>query len=203
VTGSHAIKAGFTFMHLWAWTSSDVVNNGMTLQLRKRRAHAGHRVRDAVLVLRAPERQLRALRAGPVDAQAAHVNAGVRFDALENIVPRQTIGPGPQVPTRNLVFDEVRGVPEWSDVTPRLGAAYDLFGNGRTAVKVSIGKYLEAPNPPTFTRPANPAGALVQSATRTWGIATTTSSAGGRARRDHADQLRHDQRRARATTRRC
>ena len=33
VTGSHAIKAGVTFMHLWALTSSDVVNNGMTLQL--------------------------------------------------------------------------------------------------------------------------------------------------------------------------
>ena len=37
-----------------------------------------------------------------------------------------------------------------------------------TAVKVSIGKYLEAPNPPAFTRVANPAGGLVQSATRTW-----------------------------------
>ncbi len=43
-----------------------------------------------------------------------------------------------------------------------------MFGNGRTAVKFSIGKYLEAPNPPTFTRVANPAGGLVQSATRTW-----------------------------------
>ena len=35
-------------------------------------------------------------------------------------------------------------------------------------MKFSIGKYLEAPNPPTFTRVANPAGGLVQSATRTW-----------------------------------
>ena len=31
----------------------------------------------------------------------------------------------------------------YKDITPRAGAAYDLFGTGRTAVKVSLGKYLE------------------------------------------------------------
>jgi hypothetical protein len=72
------------------------------------------------------------------------------------------------VPTRSISFAEVRGVPNWTDVTPRLGIAYDLFGTGKTAVKFNIGKYLAAPNPITFTRVANPAGALVQSATRTW-----------------------------------
>jgi hypothetical protein len=168
VTGSHAIKAGFTYMHLWAWTSSDVVNNGMTLQLR-------NGVPTQVTVFATPFSFYELLDHNYglfVQDQWTHkrltVNAGVRFDALENSVPAQTIGAGPQVPNRNLSFDEVRGVPKWRDVTPRIGGAYDLFGNGRTAVKVSIGKYLEAPNPPTFTRPANPAGALVQSATRTW-----------------------------------
>ena len=96
------------------------------------------------------------------------INAGVRFDSIDDLVPAQTLGPGPQVPTRNLSFDEVTGVPHWKNVTPRLGVAYDVFGTGKTAVKFAIGKYLEAPNPPTFTRIANPAGGLVQSATRTW-----------------------------------
>ena len=33
---------------------------------------------------------------------------------------------------------------DWHDVTPRVGAAYDLFGNGKTAVKFNLGKYMEA-----------------------------------------------------------
>jgi len=172
VTGSHAIKTGVTFMHLWSWTSSDVVNNGMTLQLRNASP-------SQVTVFSTPFSFYEILKANwgafvqdQWTRKRMTINAGLRFDALEDVVPAQTLGPGPQVPTRNLVFDEVTGVPNWKDVTPRLGLAYDLFGNGKTAVKVSIGKYLEAPNPPTYTRPANPAGALVQSATRTWNDTT-------------------------------
>jgi hypothetical protein len=29
------------------------------------------------------------------------------------------------------------------DVTPKLGVAYDLFGNGKTALKASLAKYVE------------------------------------------------------------
>ena len=110
------------------------------------------------------------------------------------MVPAQTIGPGPQVPTRNISFDEVDDVPNWKDVTPRLGVAYDLFGTGKTAVKFSIGKYLEAPNPPTVhasresgrrARPERDAH-LDRSQQR-------LRPAGRRARRDQPDQLRHDQ----------
>ena len=34
-------------------------------------------------------------------------------------------------------FDAVSSVPEWTDLNPRLGASYNLFGNGRTALKAS------------------------------------------------------------------
>ena len=33
-------------------------------------------------------------------------------------------------------------MPNWKDLNPRVGGAYDLFGNGRTAVKASIGRYV-------------------------------------------------------------
>src|SRR5262249_3829270 len=50
---------------------------------------------------------------------------------------------------------------------PRLGAAYDLFGNGRTAIKASIGRYLAALGN-ELPDANNPAVNLVLSATRTW-----------------------------------
>jgi hypothetical protein len=59
-------------------------------------------------------------------------------------------------------------VPNWKNVSPRVGMAYDLFGDGKTAVKVNIGRYLEGPNLTSFTRLANPANSIAVSATRTW-----------------------------------
>ena len=46
------------------------------------------------------------------------------------------------MPGRNVTFPDTTGV-SWHDVTPKSGLAYDLFGNGRTAVKVSLNKYLQ------------------------------------------------------------
>ena len=35
-------------------------------------------------------------------------------------------------------------MPTWKSFSPRFGAVYDLFGNQKTALKVSIGKYMQA-----------------------------------------------------------
>ena len=33
-------------------------------------------------------------------------------------------------------------MPNWKDIDPRFGIAYDLFGDGKTAIKTSIGRYV-------------------------------------------------------------
>jgi Carboxypeptidase regulatory-like domain len=43
-----------------------------------------------------------------------------------------------------LSFDRVAGVDAYHDITPRIGVAYDVFGTGRTAVKINFGHYLDA-----------------------------------------------------------
>jgi len=37
----------------------------------------------------------------------------------------------------------VTNIPTWTDIDLRIGAAYDLFGNGRTAVKGAAGRYMQ------------------------------------------------------------
>jgi hypothetical protein len=67
---------------------------------------------------------------------------GVRFDHFANSSPETVAGPTTLLPTRNLVFAATDGV-SFKDVTPKIGAVYDLRGNGKTALKVSLNKYVQ------------------------------------------------------------
>ena len=66
---------------------------------------------------------------------------GLRFAGLYGGTPEQHIKAGDFIPER--VFPEIGGVVGLNDLLPRLGAAYDLFGNGRTAVKIALNKFLQ------------------------------------------------------------
>src|SRR5262249_7047923 len=74
----------------------------------------------------------------------------------------------PATPLRAAIHtDEVTNFPNYHDITWRLGGAYDLFGNGKTAVKVAFGKYMNGQGSYAFAGFV-PATAVVNNVTRPW-----------------------------------
>ena len=93
------------------------------------------------------------------------INAGLRFDHFTGRTLAQDIPAGTFVPARHV--DAISGIPNYKDLSPRIGAAYDVFGNGKTAIKASWGHYLYGQGGGT-TRNVDPATSIVTSTSRTW-----------------------------------
>lgn len=68
------------------------------------------------------------------------INPGVRFDYFKSSVPAQTAPAGRWIGERS--YPEIP-VNTWKTVVPRLGTSFDLFGNGKTAIKASASKYVQ------------------------------------------------------------
>ena len=67
------------------------------------------------------------------------INAGLRFDQFKTSYDAIHLDPVRWLPVaRDYPAAEVLN---WKDVSPRLGLAYDLRGNGKTAVKFSVNRY--------------------------------------------------------------
>src|SRR6185369_17285835 len=58
-------------------------------------------------------------------------------------------------------------VQNWKDISPRVGFAMDVFGDGKTALKASYARYM-AGQAIAFANQVNPIGALTASDTRAW-----------------------------------
>jgi hypothetical protein len=89
---------------------------------------------------------------------------GLRFDLFQNSFPEQSFAGTTFPRTSNL---------SWKDLTPKLGATYDLMGNGRTALKVTLNKYLIGLGTlglfdNAITSGPAPVNRLVNNTNRTW-----------------------------------
>ncbi len=67
-----------------------------------------------------------------------------------------------------ILIPRTNGVQGYNDITPRMGAAYDVFGTGKTALKLNAGQYLQG----AYTGDAyvinNPGSTLVTAINRSW-----------------------------------
>jgi hypothetical protein len=183
VTGSHAFKAGVSdtiVLRDEAISDNDAhvtyrFNNTVPNQITQRSTPYEKAQRQpAGIGLYAQDKWTR----GRLTA-----NAGVRFDYLKTSIPAQHLGPAPLVPTRDIALAETELI-NWKDVTPRLAAVYDVFGNGKTALKIALNKYVVAQGVQgVYGDQLSPVNRLANFVTRSW-----TDTAGRGINNDYVPQ---------------
>jgi hypothetical protein len=142
VTGTHSVKIGYIGTHLIAGTNSfrgpaDLsyrVNNGVPNQLTEYITNfvtEPHTRDDGFF---AQEQWTR---------KRLTLQGALRFDHSWSYSAPVQEGPTRFLPTP-LIFPRTPGVDSFWDVTPRMSAIFDVRGDGRTAVKVNAGRYLES-----------------------------------------------------------
>src|SRR5688572_738191 len=67
-----------------------------------------------------------------------------------------------------ILFPDTVGVKGFHDITPRMGLAYDVFGNGKTSFKTSFSKYLQPANNESVFIIGNNAVTFAQTTDRSW-----------------------------------
>ena len=95
------------------------------------------------------------------------LQGAVRYDRAWSSFPEQQIGPDRFVPTA-IVIPAATGVEGYNDVTVRGGIVYDVFDNGKTALKFNIGKYLHPVSVENRYSGTNPSDRMSTITTRAW-----------------------------------
>ena len=179
VTGSHTVKTGFIREHMY--TDNYIVINGNVVYTFRNGTpiSISQRTTPYLELDRTDETGIFAQDQWRI--KRLTLNFGARFDYVNGYVPAQEI-PGtpnekffdrfPGVPAVNpwvgtRTFDAVDRIPNWKDINPRFGASYDLFGNGRTALKFAIGRYVAKTNVDVAVL-LNPITTGVNAASRAW-----------------------------------
>ncbi len=167
ITGSHAVKVGMNNAFGYHDNTSYVQNplsyrflNGVPNQLTMRALpHTQKNHVDRDLGIFAQDRWT---------MNRLTVSAGIRYDTYANTFPEQQLGPTLFTPGRNLTIPKTANL-RYHDVTPKTQLAFDVFGTGKTALKVSLNKYLQGLGTTgALTSGPNPIAVLNTTVTRNW-----------------------------------
>jgi carboxypeptidase family protein len=170
VTGGHSAKLGYqgtvmkydweslTNPALMRYTFTNGIPNSVNYTLSQQWDNANRAVAHSIYLQDQWTR-------GRMTLQGA-----LRYDRVTSWAPEG--GNGTDQTTRfnssPIRFPRQDSVTGFNDLTPRVGLAYDLFGNGRTALKISAGKYLSAATADGIYSSQNQGLNFVRTASRAW-----------------------------------
>jgi hypothetical protein len=141
VTGSHSTKVGFD--HYMNHAVRTWETNNLNLRYRVQ-----NRIPNQITMYASGHSEDATVRGGAFYGQDEWTRdrftfqGGLRFDYGSSSVPEQQEGPSRWFPNP-IVFPAQKLVTGYRDFSLRGGLAWDVFGTGRTSVKVSGGKYIE------------------------------------------------------------
>jgi hypothetical protein len=95
------------------------------------------------------------------------LQGALRYDHAWSYSPEQLLGPERFIPVP-VVFPAQPAVKGFDDITPRAGAVFDIFGTGKTSLKLNLGKYLEPANNGSRYNAANPSSRVATTTNRSW-----------------------------------
>jgi len=166
ITGAHSLKVGYTggfiMLRQRSYTNDQRLayrfNNGVPNQLTMSPGDYDSRARVTTAALYVQEQYTR----GRLTLQGA-----LRYDRAGSYSLQQQVGPDRFIPVA-IVFPRTDGVEGFNDINPRVGVAYNLFGNGKTALKANLGRYVEAASHNNRYSATNPLNRIANSTTRAW-----------------------------------
>jgi hypothetical protein len=168
VTGSHAAKVGYEGNYygnrqmdhvnsqLLAYRLNNGVPNQLTMTLSSPRVRVAW-TRDTSLYAQDQWSRGRLTLTG-----------SVRYEYITSGFPEQRIEPSKFL-AKAIVFPAQDSPVRQHDIGPRVGFALDVFGNKKTALKGSFGRYPADPSGSfLYANPYNPANLLATSTNRAW-----------------------------------
>ena len=170
VTGSHDLKVGYQGQYIivdwWDLIPDSQVsyrfNQGVPNQFTFRLPEWHRADRTSTAALYIQDRWTR----GRLTLQGA-----LRYDRASSFSPAEFNGTDltSKFNAAPITFERTAGVDAFNDITPRFGAAWDVFGTGRTALKFNLGHYLDAATNDSEYTSNSPAVRIVRTAARNWG----------------------------------
>ncbi len=180
VTGSHSVKVGYQHTLMTQDVDLDDEQPEPDLPVQQRRAESTDGI-DFAVAEQVAHGVGRGVRAGTLDTQPPDGSrARCGSTVPRSWFPAQQEGPSRFLPVP-IIIPETAGVDSYKDITPRLGVAYDVFGDGRTALKVHLGRYLDGAGTSGIYLNTNPTLRLPQTTSRfgTAGVTRAWSDANG------------------------